>query len=61
MEALALHVLHDYEWCVVRSSHVPVNCWPSEVGGGQVEVNIEYELQQEDMPLNDVFITIPLP
>ena len=40
---------------------VAVNCWPSEVGGGQVEVNIEYELQREEMPLNDVFITIPLP
>lgn len=38
-----------------------INCWPSEVGGGQVEVNIEYELQQEGMALNDVFITIPLP
>ena len=39
---------------------VIVNCWPSE-SGGKCEVNIEYELQQEDMELQDVQITIPVP
>lgn len=37
-----------------------VNCWPSE-NDGQCDVNIEYELQQEEMELKDVTITIPVP
>jgi hypothetical protein len=37
-----------------------VNCWPSE-NDGQCDVNIEYELQQEEMELKDVVITIPVP
>lgn len=44
-------------------SFVPlsINCWPSENGRGGCDVNIEYELEQEQMELNDVVITIPLP
>lgn len=38
-----------------------INCWPSENGQGGCDVNIEYELEHEDMELNDVCITIPLP
>ncbi|XP_068084701.1 coatomer subunit delta isoform X2 [Anabrus simplex] len=38
-----------------------INCWPSENGQGGCDVNIEYELDHEDMELNDVCITIPLP
>ncbi|XP_028400198.1 coatomer subunit delta-like [Dendronephthya gigantea] len=37
-----------------------INCWPSE-NDGQCDVNIEYELQQEEMELKDVTITIPVP
>lgn len=38
-----------------------INCWPSENGQGGCDVNIEYELEHEQMELNDVCITIPLP
>lgn len=34
-----------------------INCWPNENG----EVNIEYELEQENMELEDVQINIPCP
>ncbi|XP_038066027.1 coatomer subunit delta-like [Patiria miniata] len=37
-----------------------INCWPSENNKNGCDVNIEYELQQEDMELQDVVITIPL-
>ncbi|CAL8068027.1 unnamed protein product [Calicophoron daubneyi] len=37
-----------------------VNCWPNEIRGGY-EVNIEYELQNTDLELHDVTITIPIP
>lgn len=37
-----------------------INCWPNEVGN-KCDVNIEYELEREDMELNDVVITIPMP
>jgi len=39
---------------------VVVNCWPNEVGS-KCDVNIEYSLENVDMELNDVVITIPLP
>ena len=38
-----------------------VNCWPSENGTGGCDVNIEYELQNEDLELLDVIISIPIP
>jgi len=37
-----------------------INCWPSESSSG-CEVNIEYELEQADMELEDVVISIPCP
>lgn len=37
-----------------------VNCWPNEFGS-KCDVNIEYSLENTDMELNDVVITIPLP
>jgi len=37
-----------------------VNCWPNEVGS-KCDVNIEYSLENADMELSDVVITIPLP
>jgi len=38
-----------------------INCWPSENDQGGIDVNIEYELEKEEMELNQVLITIPLP
>lgn len=48
---------------VLRVSYVlvSVNCWPSENGQGGCDVNIEYELEQENLELKDVVITIPIP
>uniref|UniRef100_A0A8C8YN27 Coatomer subunit delta n=1 Tax=Prolemur simus TaxID=1328070 RepID=A0A8C8YN27_PROSS len=45
-----------------EESFIPltINCWPSESGSG-CDVNIEYELQEDNLELNDVVITIPLP
>ncbi|KAI4498073.1 hypothetical protein M0802_006897 [Mischocyttarus mexicanus] len=40
---------------------ISINCWPSENSDGGWDVNIEYELQQDDLELNDVNINIPLP
>uniref|UniRef100_A0A915PC13 Coatomer subunit delta n=1 Tax=Setaria digitata TaxID=48799 RepID=A0A915PC13_9BILA len=39
---------------------ISINCWPNENPDGCV-VNIEYTLQAENMALNNVVITIPLP
>jgi len=38
-----------------------INCWPSENGSGGCDVNIEYELQNEELELVDVSISIPIP
>ncbi|XP_028664344.1 archain 1a [Erpetoichthys calabaricus] len=38
-----------------------INCWPSESGSSTCDVNIEYELQEENLELNDVVISIPVP
>jgi len=38
-----------------------INCWPSENGSGGCDVNIEYELQNEDLELLDVIVSIPIP
>lgn len=38
-----------------------INCWPSEVGDGSCDVNIEYELVDTNLELADVTISIPLP
>lgn len=38
-----------------------INCWPCENGEGGCDVNIEYELEQDNLELNDVHINIPLP
>ncbi|KAG1686927.1 Coatomer subunit delta [Nymphon striatum] len=43
-------------------SHMPlsINCWPSDNGSGGCDVNIEYVLEDEQMELKDVSITIPI-
>jgi len=38
-----------------------INCWPSENGDGGLDVSCEFELEKDDMELNDVKIQIPLP
>jgi len=44
-------------------SNIPlsINCWPSDNGQGGCDVNIEYELEQDQLELQDVVITIPIP
>ena len=37
-----------------------VNCWPNE-NNGQCEVSVQYDLQLEELELNDVVISIPVP
>lgn len=38
-----------------------VNCWPNETPNGGCDVNIEYELQNTNLVLKDVQISVPLP
>lgn len=38
-----------------------VNCWPSPSNDGTCEVSIEYELENDNVTLYDVVISIPLP
>jgi hypothetical protein len=38
-----------------------VSCWSSAAGDGTIDVNIEYELRDENQELKDVVISIPLP
>ncbi|KAK0187174.1 hypothetical protein F5146DRAFT_765667 [Armillaria mellea] len=44
-------------------SNVPlsINCWPSPNNDGTCEVSIEYDLENENVSLYDVVISIPLP
>jgi len=44
-------------------SNIPlsINCWPSDNGQGGCDVNIEYQLEQDQLELQDVVITIPIP
>lgn len=46
-----------------EDSDIPlsINCWPSDNGSGGCDVNIEYELENTDLELQDVVITIPIP
>ncbi|XP_045123061.1 coatomer subunit delta-like isoform X2 [Portunus trituberculatus] len=45
-----------------EEKHVPlsINCWPQENGAGSCDVNIEYNLENLEMELSEVVITIPL-
>lgn len=38
-----------------------INCWPSENGNGGCDVNIEYDLENENLELNEVEISIRIP
>ncbi|KAH6931025.1 hypothetical protein HPB50_021350 [Hyalomma asiaticum] len=35
-----------------------INCWVSEAGGNNCDVNIEYELEQEQLELNNVVVNV---
>ncbi|CAF0795485.1 unnamed protein product [Rotaria sordida] len=45
------------------SKEIPltINCWPNETPNGGCDVNIEYELQNRNLVLKDVQISVPLP
>ena len=55
----------EFFFCLqsTRRSFTPllVNCWPSPSNDGTCEVSIEYELENENVTLYDVVISIPLP
>ena len=38
-----------------------INCWPSDNGAGGCDINIEFELENTDLELRDVVISIPVP
>jgi hypothetical protein len=38
-----------------------VNCWPSPLGDGTTDVNIEYETDVNKSSIDDVVIIIPFP
>lgn len=40
---------------------ISVNCWPSPLGDGTTDVNIEYEADLNKSSIEDVIITIPFP
>ncbi|PWN50437.1 hypothetical protein IE53DRAFT_379761 [Violaceomyces palustris] len=40
---------------------ISINCWPSPNASGGCEVNIEYELENQDLELVNLVISIPLP
>ncbi|TRY72377.1 hypothetical protein TCAL_04742 [Tigriopus californicus] len=52
-----------WRYTTTEESNIPlsINCWPSDNGQGGCDVNIEYELEQEQLELNDVVISIPIP
>ena len=45
----------------LASADVLVNSWPSPVGNGSTDVSIEYEIDSNASPLENVVIIIPLP
>lgn len=38
-----------------------INCWPSDNGSGGCDVNIEFELENTELELQDVVMSIPIP
>ncbi|TFK56783.1 hypothetical protein OE88DRAFT_1650241 [Heliocybe sulcata] len=58
----ALAVLR-WRYAGTDESLVPlsINCWPTPNNDGTCDVNIEYELENENITLYDVVVSIPLP
>ena len=50
-----------FKTLLINELFISVNCWPSDNGQGGCDVNIEYELEQDQLELQDVVITIPIP
>lgn len=46
---------------LINFRFILVNCWPTPSNDGTCEVSIEYELENENVTLYDVVISIPLP
>ncbi|KAJ1302410.1 hypothetical protein OPQ81_002728 [Rhizoctonia solani] len=57
-----LNVL-KWRWSSKDETGLPlsITVWPSPVGDGTCEVNMEWELQNTDLELHDLVISIPLP
>ena len=45
----------------INNDGILVNCWPTPSNDGTVEVNMEYELENENVTIHDLVISIPLP
>ena len=54
----SIRLMHGFTFINI---YFPVNCWPSPSNDGTCEVNIDYELENENITLHDVLISIPLP
>jgi hypothetical protein len=52
-----------WRYQTTEESEIPlsINCWPSDNGSGGCDVNIEFELENTDLELRDVLISIPIP
>ena len=52
-----------WRYQTTEESEIPlsINCWPSDNGAGGCDVNIEFELENTELELRDVVITIPIP
>ena len=46
--------------CLFGFLKISVNCWPTENKNGGCDVNIDYELQDDNLELINVVIVIPL-
>ncbi|PIA13780.1 clathrin adaptor, mu subunit [Coemansia reversa NRRL 1564] len=53
------------KWRIVSGNEddipLTINCWPSPTGNGNVDVNIEYELNNTKLELKGVVVSIPIP
>ncbi|KAJ2611298.1 coatomer subunit delta [Coemansia sp. RSA 1365] len=53
------------KWRIVSDDEddipLTINCWPSPTGNGNVDVNIEYELNSTRLELEGVVVSIPVP
>eukprot|EP00038_Savillea_parva_P007753 m.172326 g.172326 ORF g.172326 m.172326 type:complete len:534 (-) comp13505_c0_seq1:309-1910(-) len=52
-----------YRYTTAEADEIPftINCWPNLNRDGTCNVNVEYELVDENLPLEDVAIAIPTP
>ncbi|CAJ0829973.1 5748_t:CDS:10, partial [Entrophospora sp. SA101] len=59
------HPLPVLRWRFINKDEalipLSISCWSSAAGDGTIDVNIEYELKDENRELTDVVTSIPLP